>query len=569
MALLIVVLYLGLLLGLGIASARFLRQTAGDYFLASRGIGSFMLLMSIFGTTMTAFALIGSTGESFSKGIGVYGLMASWSGIVHSAVFFLVGARVWRLGKQYGYVTQLSYFRDRYQSDALALFLFPLVTCFVLIYVLMGVVGSGRLLQAVTPETWSLREVRTEVDLVVSPQEVLIPDEWRGRLAVDLAREKLVLTGSIAPKHEAALRAFSPSPAWQEVAGALFREAPSGALPYPAGMGLICLVVLAYVFLGGMRATAWANTFQTLVFMGMGLIAFVVILQAIGGPAAATQRVLEDPEAARRLAREGLIGQAQFLTYGLIPLSVGMFTHLFQHWLTARRASSFKLTVVAFPLCILVTWLPCVLLGLWASGVLPAETRPNLVLGMMVNRYSGELLSGLISAGILAAIMSSMDSQFLCLGSIFTNDIVARYAGAERIGERGRVLLGRGFVVLVVVASYLLGLANQQSVFKLGIWCFTGFSSLFPVLFASLYWRRSNKQGAIAAVLVTGILWLAFLPRVLKGGEEDFLILGMLPVTFIFAASSLTLVLVTLLTPAPPASQVERFFPRSPAVYGG
>ena len=60
-----------------------------------------------------------------------------------------------------------------------------------------------------------------------------------------------------------------------------------------------------------------------------------------------------------------------FVTYLFIPLSVGMFPHLFQHWLTARSAKSFRLTVITHPLCIMVVWVPCVLVGAWASGVLP------------------------------------------------------------------------------------------------------------------------------------------------------------------------------------------------------
>ena len=82
----IILCYLALLLFLGIFAGRLLKRTSGDFFLASRGIGPFMLLMSVFGTTMTAFALVGSTGRSFSKGIGVYGLMASWSAISPSSM---------------------------------------------------------------------------------------------------------------------------------------------------------------------------------------------------------------------------------------------------------------------------------------------------------------------------------------------------------------------------------------------------------------------------------------------------------------------------------------------------
>jgi len=104
--LIVMVCYMGLLLGLGLLSNRVFKGTAADYFLASHSIGPVLLLMSVFGTTMTAFALVGSSGEAYRAGIGVYGLMASWSGLIHAAVFFFIGIRLWAIGKRHGYVTQ-------------------------------------------------------------------------------------------------------------------------------------------------------------------------------------------------------------------------------------------------------------------------------------------------------------------------------------------------------------------------------------------------------------------------------------------------------------------------------
>ncbi len=106
--------YLVLLLGLGIYSGTFFRGTSKDYFVASRSIGPFMLLMSVFGTTMTGFALVGSTGKAFTTGVATYGALAAWSGIVHSAVFFVIGMRLWAIGKRHGYVTQVQFFRARF-----------------------------------------------------------------------------------------------------------------------------------------------------------------------------------------------------------------------------------------------------------------------------------------------------------------------------------------------------------------------------------------------------------------------------------------------------------------------
>ena len=110
--LLIICGYLFLLLILGVGASRLFRGTSQDYMLASHSIGPFLLLMSIFGTTMTAFALVGSTGESFKEGVGVYGMLASSSGIIHSLCFFLLGVKVWKLGKKHGYRTQVQFFQD-------------------------------------------------------------------------------------------------------------------------------------------------------------------------------------------------------------------------------------------------------------------------------------------------------------------------------------------------------------------------------------------------------------------------------------------------------------------------
>ena len=60
-------------------------------------------------------------------GIGVYGLMASASGIIHSLVFFLVGIRLWAIGKRFNFVTQIQFFRSRFQSNALGYLLFPVL----------------------------------------------------------------------------------------------------------------------------------------------------------------------------------------------------------------------------------------------------------------------------------------------------------------------------------------------------------------------------------------------------------------------------------------------------------
>ncbi len=267
---------------------------------------------------------------------------------------------------------------------------------------------------------------------------------------------------------------------------------------------------------------------------------------------------------------EGHISHLRFLTYAFIPLSVAMFPHLFQHWMTAKSAKTFRPAIILHPIFIMIVWVPCVLLGVWASSAVldgqplipPTLTNTNAVLGMMVAKLTNPYLTGLLTVGILAAIMSSLDSQFLCIGSMFTHDIVVHYWGEERFNDQQRILLGRGFVVGIVVVAYLFSLFEPRSVFTLGIWCFSGFASLFPLVCASLYWKRVTKAGAIASALTAAAVWVLLFHAARWGADRTYLFLGMMPVATVFASSAAALIGVSLVTKAPPQEVLNRHFPQ-------
>lgn len=512
----ILVGYLGLLIGLGILSNRFFRGTSADFFVVSRSVGSFLLLMSIFGTTMTGFALVGSTGKAFTSGIGVYGLMASWSGLIHSAVFFAVGIKLWAVGKRYGYLTQCEYFRNRFDSDRLGYVLFPILVLLVIPYLLVGVIAAGKFIQPTTAG--------------------LFPEAFPMPL----------------------LENGNPHPL-------------NGGIPPWLGSGTICFIVLFYVFFGGLRGAVWANTFQTIVFMVTGVIAFYMISKSLGGLKAASEAVAASEFGSPRLGREGMMGHLQFFSYCFVPLSVGMFPHLFQHWLTAKSAKSFKLTVVAHPLFIMIVWLPCILIGVWAAahlGELGPGQSANSVLGRMVGQLvQSPVLSGLVGAGVLAAIMSSLDSQFMCLGTMFTNDIVVKRFGADRFTDTQKVWIARGFILFVVAVTYFLALAlmNSAHVFDLGVWCFSGFAGLFPLVVAAIYWKGTTLAGAYACILSTAGTWgVLFYRDILAkkpgSGEDELLVFGLMPVAIIIAVSIVSLVVVSLFTKKPSEETVRKFF---------
>jgi SSS family solute:Na+ symporter len=228
----------------------------------------------------------------------------------------------------------------------------------------------------------------------------------------------------------------------------------------------------------------------------------------------------------------------------------------------------------------MLVWVPCVLVGLWATtpaAALPADVRDNEILGLMVARHAGPVLGGLLAAGVLAAVMSSLDSQFLCLGTMFSRDIVLRARGNRPLDEAAAVRLARGFIVAVVAATWCLSLVTPTGVFALGVWCFSGFTALVPLVVAAIYWRRLTAAGAVASVVAAAVSWAGLFRHsgfgTVKGyafpaagatgleGQLATVLPPLPPVVILLAVSTAVLVGVSLATRPPGTATLRRFFP--------
>ncbi|HVT58447.1 MAG TPA: sodium:solute symporter family protein [Thermoanaerobaculia bacterium] len=488
MIIFVIALYLTAVLVIGGFSHRLFHGTSEDFFVATRSLGPALLLLNLFGANMTAFAVLGASGEAYTTGIGVFALMASSSALVIPLVFYFVGTRVWEIGKRRGYVSPIEFFRERYQSDGLGLLLFVVVTGLLIPYLLIGLGGGGIALAQIT--------------------HGLIP-KWLGSL-------------------------------------------------------IIVAVVLSYVAYGGMRGAILVNAFQALLLLVLGGISCWVIVHQLGGLESAMTRVgATHPDL---LARAGHIRPLQLLTYTFIPLSVGMFPHIFIQWLTARSARAFRLPVAVYPLCIAVVWVPTVVLGVLSRIDFPRlpPAAANSLLVRIVEHHAPGVLVGLLAATLLSAIMNSFDHQVLAVSTMFTQDIVHHYGYRDRLSERQRVWVGRLFVIGVLFVTYLLSLVFDPSLFKLGVWCFTAFAALFPVLLAALFWRRSTKQGIAAAVLSVVALWSYLVVAGWRSPDYTLGGTGILPVALLLAVSAAALVVVSLLTRPPDAATLALFFPAAP-----
>jgi len=541
-ATIVVFLYLAVVLYIGIFAFRRGKSSGEDYFLASRSLGNWVFLLSLFGTNMTAFSILGSSGLAYQRGIGVFGLMASASAFVIPLTIFFIGTRLWAMGKKFGHMTQVQYFRDRWECGHIGTAIFALTATMLVPYIIIGVMGGGQTLEALST--------------------IIGPDGKPQMFEV-------VRGGQAVMEHRH----------W---------------ISYELGGGLVALVVMSYVFFGGMRGTAWVNAFQTTMFLGFGTAAFLFISHNLGGFGQIIEALAANPKTAPLLTRER-IPAAEFFSYTFIPLSSIMFPHIAIMCLTAKKASAFKKTVIFYPLCIAAIWLPSVFLGVVAAGQFPG-LRPGEsddVLIRLLTENTHTLLAGVLGAAIMACVMAS-DSQILALCTMFTEDVFAYYGGKQRFGERTQVWTGRAFVVGVTVIAYLIAiqLKDKAGIFELAIrFAFSGFAALAPVMLAALFWRRSNKWGALAAVVwvtvsMLGTYWIFEASAVLapKPGQPpvqvfpalgnlflrtpgSLTMFGYLPVMFMVFGSAFWMWLVSVLTPPPSRATLEKYFPaaQSPA----
>ena len=535
---LVVFAYLGVVLYIGIFA---FRRSSGagagaeDYFLAGRSLGQTVFLLSLFGTNMTAFTILGSAGHGFANGIVTFGLMASSSALIIPVSLFLVGPRLWALGKLHGFMTPVQMFRDRWECGHIGTAIFALLALLLVPYIIIAVMGGGTALNAIS----------------------------------------------------------------------------GGLVPYWLGGGVVAVVVMSYVFFGGMRGTAWVNTFQTVLFLSFGAVAIILISTRIGGFSAAMESLLASETTAPLLTRERMPPRF-FFSYMFIPLSTIVFPHISIFCLTARRMSQFKKTVVWYPICILAIWLPCVFLGVAANAMTDVpeiaaklDARAALaaldpsaaaavvadlqraaagddVILRMLDHYAPVWLAGLLGAGILAAVMAS-DSQVLALSTMFTEDVFAYYGGKQRFGDRVQVMTGRVFVVLVTGVAYVIALRAPASIFNIATqYAFSGFSAMLPIVLAALFWRGSTKWGALAVTLWTGgtVAATAVLQAVIAapaapipvwtiGGLELITrtpggtgVLGFMPVVPMTIISALLMVGVSAVTRKPNPTTIARYFSR-------
>lgn len=268
----------------------------------------------------------------------------------------------------------------------------------------------------------------------------------------------------------------------------------SGLSP-DASMFIAASIVIAYIFLGGFEAVCWTDFFQGLLMLGALLIAPVFAYSLIQAG-----KIVPAP------LPEGFISLKHNLTDIISGLGWGLgyfgMPHIIVRFMAIRSESDVKKSrrvALGWTLLILTF---SVLVGIAGRMVFPALEDSSLVFVMLTRKLFPPLICGIILSAILAAAMSTADSQLLCSVSTFSCDI---YKPVFKKDATDKQMLVSGRVLVIIISAIALFIAaNPESGTIMSLvenaWGIFG-ASFGPVILLSLYWKRMTYTGAFFGIL--------------------------------------------------------------------
>jgi SSS family solute:Na+ symporter len=320
-----------------------------------------------------------------------------------------------------------------------------------------------------------------------------------------------------------------------------------GSVSFEFAAGAILVITILYTSLGGMRATMWTNVFQGSVFLGFTIVAFVLIAGKLGGLGQVyTELSAQKPELLVK-GDKAPFAPGAWMSWGLaISLTVIAFPHMLVRLFAAKDVTALKNACRYYPLALVLLWVPVVMFGVWGAIEFPGlegrqsdEVFPRLVL-----EHLGPTMQGIALAGILAAVMSTLDAQMLTLSSMLSRDVLRRFV--SKLSDRAEVRVGRLFLIVLAATTFVIVVQKPASIFDIAKLSFSGYVTLVPTLFLSLRWRRYTASGAIASLLVGNIVLILSFRELIPAA-------GLLPVAWGLAAAIMAGVGVSLFTkPADP-----------------
>ncbi len=340
------------------------------------------------------------------------------------------------------------------------------------------------------------------------------------------------------------------------VGGAILFEETFG-LNYNVALWVGAFVIVSYTFLGGFMAVSWTDFFQgIMMFLALCAVPLFVAGKVGGWSTAVSKIAAMNADHVDIFSGMTLMGIISLMAWGL-----GYFgqPHILARFMSVKSTSE-----VPKAQLIGMSWMVLSLLGAIFTGFLgiayfadlPLENSETVFMDLTQALFN-PWIAGILLAAILAAIMSTIDSQLLVCSSTIAEDFYKQILRKEA-SQNELVWISRIAVLVIALIAILLASNPDSKVLGLVSYAWGGFGAAFgPVIILSLFWRRMTRNGTLMGMILgaaTVIVW-----KQLKGGIFD-----MYEILPGFVLCSLAIIVVSLLDKAP-SQEVVDIFDKDPA----
>lgn len=335
------------------------------------------------------------------------------------------------------------------------------------------------------------------------------------------------------------------------VGGAILFENSFG-MEYSTALFSGTLIIVAYTFVGGFLAVVWTDAVQAILMLLALIIAPLAVINGAGGVSA----VLEQMQAVNP-ASISLFGNLSLL--GFVSLMAWGLGYVGQPHILARFMAIENPEKLAPARRIAMLWMLIVLVGSVSTGLAGMAyfageplANPETVFIALSQSLFNPWVAGIITAAILSAIMSTIDSQLLVSSSVISEDFYRVFVRPDA-PEKELLLVSRAAVIGIALMALVIAFDRDSRVLDLVSYAWAGFGASFgPVIVFSLFWKKMTALSAIIGMLLgatTVVIWSN-----LSGGVFD--LYEMVPG---FALASLAIITISLLRPEENQSTLDQY----------
>lgn len=339
-------------------------------------------------------------------------------------------------------------------------------------------------------------------------------------------------------------------------------------IDYHLAIIISAIVIVLYTALGGFLAASTTDFIQSIIMS----VALVVVLGFGISVAGGWDAVMENAKSIPHYlsltsttdGKGGIVDFGGMSIISTLAWGLGYFgmPHILLRFMAIEDPKKMKISRRVASVWVVIAMSVAIVIGIVGLGM--SKVEPTLVLkdsetiivaiADLLSEYGVifALLSGVILAGILASTMSTADSQLLAAASAISNDIMVG-AFKLKVSEKAKMIAARATVIIIAVLGIFFAWDPESSVFRIVSFAWAGFGSSFgPVMLFALFWKRTNKWGAMAGMISGGITVIAW--HYAQGGLFD--LYELLPA---FLVSCIFIVVVSLVT-GKPSKEIEEEF---------